>query len=155
MKEIVEKNIAVNEDGVILGITLENILNHIDGDLARVEDSAGFVLYDDNYSNEGDYNSLIQTYGKEYIDFFSIDDNCIVITLQCAVKDRIVVGNHYYVELPPAMGDEIGGHRECEIISIHPTAELAQIVPYQFNNRYDDYIMTVSFERIKEKIDKD
>jgi hypothetical protein len=155
MKEIVEKNIAVNEDGVVIGTTLENLLGLIDGILIRIEDNAGFIIYDDNKADESDYNNLIKIYGQEYVDFFSLEKDCIVITLQCAAKDRIVIGGHYFVDLPPAIGDEIGGHRECEIISIHSTAELAQIVPYHFNNRYDDYIMTISFERIKERIDKD
>lgn len=145
---------ANNNEKVTIGITLQNFLALLDEEenSFRIEDKDGFVVYDDEKDSVIAYENLITNYGNEYVNFFSMGVDSIIITLKCTMKINPAVGEHYYVILPPAIGDELGGYRKCEVISIHPTAELVQIAPYYLDNRCDDYIMTVSFERLKEKI---
>lgn len=65
-------------------------------------------------------------------------------------------GDIYYVDLSPAVGNEIGGLRKCQIVEVYAEENLVRVRPiarhpktnsYIFRERYD---RTVSIQRIKE-----
>ena len=64
-------------------------------------------------------------------------------------------GQYWYVDLSPAIGEELGGIRKCLIVK--KEKNLVQVIPSVFNGTYiydKFHIRTVDMKRLKEKTKK-
>jgi hypothetical protein len=64
-------------------------------------------------------------------------------------------GQYWYVDLSPAIGEELGGIRKCLIVK--KEKNLVQVIPSVFNGTYvydEFHIRTVDIKRLKEKTEK-
>lgn len=65
-------------------------------------------------------------------------------------------GDIYYVDLSPAIGNELGGMRMCQIIEVYVKENLVRVIPMTRNPKTNSYVFretherTVSIERLKE-----
>lgn len=68
------------------------------------------------------------------------------------------VGDIYFADLSPIIGNEIGGIRPCKIVKVYSYYDLVRIQPKVMNNITMDYEFsemhekTISIKRLKEKI---
>lgn len=69
-------------------------------------------------------------------------------------------GDIYYVDLSPAVGNEISGVRMCQIIKVYAEENLVRIRPMARDPKTNSYVFremherTVSTKRIKEFVKK-
>ena len=67
-------------------------------------------------------------------------------------------GDIYYVDLSPAIGNELGGMRMCQIIEVYIKENLVRIIPMARDPKTNSYVFreiherTVSIERLREFI---
>jgi mRNA-degrading endonuclease toxin of MazEF toxin-antitoxin module len=64
-------------------------------------------------------------------------------------------GQYWYVDLSPAIGEELGGVRKCLIVK--KKKNLVQVIPSIYNGQYTYnkfHIRTVDIKRLKEKTKK-
>ena len=65
-------------------------------------------------------------------------------------------GDIYYVDLSPAVGNEIGGLRMCQILDIYAEEDLVRVRPMTIHPETNSYIFkeihdrTISTQRLKE-----
>ena len=68
------------------------------------------------------------------------------------------VGDIYFADLSPVVGNEIGGIRPCKIVKVYSYYDLVRVQPKVMNNITMDYEFsemhekTISIKRLKEKI---
>ena len=62
----------------------------------------------------------------------------------------------YYVDLSPAVGNELGGMRMCQIVDVYAKENLVRVRPMSIDVKTNSYVFkemherTVSTKRIKE-----
>lgn len=67
-------------------------------------------------------------------------------------------GDIYYVDLSPAVGNELGGVRMCQIVEVYAEENLVRVIPMARDPRTNSYVFreiherTVSTKRLKEFI---
>lgn len=65
-------------------------------------------------------------------------------------------GDIYYVDLSPAIGNELGGMRMCQIIEVYIKENLVRVIPMAIDPKTNSYVFreiherTVSIERLRE-----
>ena len=65
-------------------------------------------------------------------------------------------GDIYYVDLSPAVGNEIGGLRMCQIVDIYAEENLVRVRPMTIHPETNSYVFrkiherTISTKRLKE-----
>lgn len=68
------------------------------------------------------------------------------------------VGDIYFADLSPVVGNEVGGIRPCKIVKVYSYYDLVKIQPKVINNITMNYEFsemhekTISTKRLKEKI---
>lgn len=68
------------------------------------------------------------------------------------------VGDIYFADLSPVVGNEIGGIRPCKIVKVYSYYDLVRVQPKVMNNITMDYEFsemhekTISIKRLKGKI---
>lgn len=68
-------------------------------------------------------------------------------------------GDIYYVDLSPAVGNEIGGLRMCQILEVYAEENLVRVRPMARHPKTNSYVFremhdrTVSIQRIKEFVE--
>ena len=67
-------------------------------------------------------------------------------------------GDIYYVDLSPAVGNEFGGMRMCQIVEVYAEENLVRVIPMTRDTKTNSYVFreiherTVSTKRLKEFI---
>ena len=65
-------------------------------------------------------------------------------------------GDIYYVDLSPAIGNELGGVRMCQIVEVYAKKNLVKVIPMAIDPKTNSYVLreiherTVSTKRLKE-----
>ena len=125
------------------------------GTLVEVYDCKGKLVYSDFVD---DRESWFEQIENEEIDYFAMCSDRINIYLKNYEKTTCSVGDIWYVNLPPAVGDELGGCRMVRIEKVWETRALVTVTPMikigpepvQYFDEYEG-TMTLSIERLQDK----
>lgn len=125
------------------------------GTLVEVYDCKGKLAYSDFVDDQESWFELIE---NEEIDYFSLNSDRINIYLKDYERTIYCVGDIWYANLSPAVGDEIGGCRMVRIEKVWETCALVTVTPMikigpkpvQYFDEYEG-TMTISIERLQGK----
>lgn len=124
------------------------------GTLVDVYDCKGKFVYSDFLA---DQQSWFEQIANEEIDYFAMCSDRINIYLKNYEKTLCSVGDIWYINLPPAVGDKLGGCRMVRIEKVWETRALVTVTPMikigekpiQYFDEYEG-TMTISIERLQE-----
>lgn len=125
------------------------------GTLIEVYDCKGKLVYSDFVDDQESWFEQIE---DEEIHYFQLNSDRINIYLKNYEKTTYCVGDIWYANLAPAVGDEIGGCRLVRIEKVWETRALVTVTPMirisaepvQYFDEYEG-TMTLSIERLQGK----
>ena len=125
------------------------------GTLIEVYDCKGNLVYSDFVDDQESWFEQIE---DEEIHYFQLNSDRINIYLKNYEKTTYCVGDIWYANLAPAVGDEIGGCRLVRIEKVWETRALVTVTPMirisaepvQYFDEYEG-TMTLSIERLQGK----
>ena len=125
------------------------------GTLIEVYDCKGNLVYSDFVDDQESWFEQIE---DEEIHYFQLNSDRINIYLKNYEKTTYCVGDIWYANLAPAVGDEIGGCRLVRIEKVWETRALVTVTPMirisaepvQYFDEYEG-TMTISIERLQDK----
>lgn len=134
---------------------VNEFVNLGNGTLVEVYDCKDNLVYSDFVDDQESWFELIE---NEEIDYFNLNSDRINIHLKDYERTIYRVGDIWYVNLPPAVGDEIGGCRMVRIEKVWETRALVTVTPMikigaepvQYFDEYEG-TMTLSIERLQDK----
>jgi hypothetical protein len=126
-----------------------------DGTLIEVYDCKGKLVYSDFVD---DQESWFEQIDDEEIGYFHLNSDRIDIHLKNYERVTYCVGDIWYANLAPTVGDEIGGCRMVRIEKVWETRALVTVTPMikigpepvQYFDEYEG-TMTISIERLQGK----
>lgn len=125
------------------------------GTLIEVYDCKGKLVYSDFVDDQESWFEQIE---DEEIHYFQLNSDRINIYLKNYEKTTYCVGDIWWANLAPAVGDEIGGCRLVRIEKVWETRALVTVTPMikigpepvQYFDEYEG-TMTISIERLQGK----
>ena len=125
------------------------------GTLIEVYDCKGKLVYSDFVDDQESWFEQIE---DEEIHYFQLDSDRINLYLKNYERTTYCVGDIWYANLAPAVGDEIGGCRMVRIEKVWETCALVTVTPMikigpkpvQYFDEYEG-TMTISIERLQGK----
>ena len=125
------------------------------GTLIEVYDCKGKLVYSDFVDDQESWFEQIE---DEEIHYFQLNSDRINLYLKNYERTTYCVGDIWYVNLAPAIGDEIGGCRMVRIEKVWETRALVTVTPMikigpepvQYFDEYEG-TMTISIERLQER----
>lgn len=125
------------------------------GTLVEVYDCKGKLVYSDFVDDQQSWFELIE---NEEIDYFNLNSDRINLYLKNYERTTYCVGDIWYANLSPAVGDELGGCRMVRIEKVWETRALVTVTPMikigpepiQYFDEYEG-TMTISIERLQGK----
>lgn len=125
------------------------------GTLIEVYDCKGKLVYSDFVDDQESWFEQIE---DEEIHYFQLNSDRINLYLKNYERTTYCVGDIWYVNLAPAVGDEIGGCRMVRIEKVWETRALVTVTPMikigpepvQYFDEYEG-TMTISIERLQGK----
>lgn len=136
-------------------MTVKEFVNLGDGTLVEVYDCKKNLVYSDFVDDQESWFEQIE---NEEIGCFRMCSDRINIYLKDYKRILYSVGDIWYVNLPPAVGDELGGCRMVRIEKVWETRTLVTVTPMikigekpvQYFDEYEG-TMTLSIERLQNK----
>lgn len=130
-------------------------INLGNGTLIEVYDCKGKLVYSDFVDDQESWFEQIE---DEEIHYFQLNSDRINLYLKNYERTTYCVGDIWYVNLAPAVGDEIGGCRMVRIEKVWETRALVTVTPMikigpepvQYFDEYEG-TMTISIERLQGK----
>lgn len=125
------------------------------GTLIEVYDCKDKLVYSDFVD---DQESWFEQIADEEIHYFQLDSDRINLYLKNYERTTYCVGDIWYANLSPAIGDELGGCRMVRIEKVWETRALVTVTPMikigpepvQYFDEYEG-TMTISIERLQGK----
>ena len=125
------------------------------GTLIEVYDCKGKLVYSDFVDDQESWFEQIE---DEEIHYFQLNSDRINLYLKNYERTTYCVGDIWYANLAPAVGDEIGGCRMVRIEKVWETRALVTVTPMikigpepvQYFDEYEG-TMTISIERLQGK----
>ena len=125
------------------------------GTLIEVYDCKGKLVYSDFVDDQESWFEQIE---DEEIHYFQLDSDRINLYLKNYERTTYCVGDIWYANLAPAVGDELGGCRMVRIEKVWETCALVTVTPMikigpkpvQYFDEYEG-TMTISIERLQGK----
>ena len=125
------------------------------GTLIEVYDCKGKLVYSDFFDDQESWFEQIE---DEEIHYFQLNSDRINLYLKNYERTTYCVGDIWYANLAPAVGDEIGGCRMVRIEKVWGTRALVTVTPMikigekpvQYFDEYEG-TMTISIERLQGK----
>jgi hypothetical protein len=125
------------------------------GTLVDVYDCKGKFVYSDFVDDQESWFEQIE---NEEIGHFELSSDRINIYLKDYERTTYCVGDIWYANLSPAVGDELGGYRMVRIEKVWETRALVTVTPMikigekpiQYFDEYEG-TMTISIERLQDK----
>ena len=125
------------------------------GTLVDIYDCKDKLVYSDFVD---DHESWFEQIADEEIGCFRLNSDRIEIYLKTYERTNYCVGDIWYVDLSPAIGDELGGYRMVRIEKVWTTRALVTVTPMirigekpvQYFDEYEG-TMTISIERLQDK----
>ena len=129
------------------------------GTLIEVYDCKGKLVYSDFVDDQESWFEQIE---DEEIHYFQLNSDRINLYLKNYERTTYCVGDIWYVNLAPAVGDEIGGCRMVRIEKVWETRALVTVTPMikigpepvQYFDEYEG-TMTISIERLQGKYESE
>ena len=139
-------------------LTVQEFIDTLDGILLEIWDAENKLVYSDFLDDQ-----YIENYTEYKIDYVSMVNDHLVIRLADYVEtpqSRCAVGQRWWITLPPAIGEEIGGLVPCEIVETEfgSWEGLVKVIPLRKNEqwgyvpRIGGYEITLSRDRLSEQI---
>ena len=139
-------------------MTVQEFIDTLDGILLEIWDAENKLVYSDFLDDQ-----YIENYTEYKIDYVSMVNDHLVIRLADYVEtpqSRCAVGQRWWITLPPAIGEEIGGLVPCEIVETEfgSWEGLVKVIPLRKNEqwgyvpRIGGYEITLSRDRLSEQI---
>ena len=136
-------------------MTVCEFVNLGNGTLVDVYDCKNKLVYSDFID---DQESWFEQIADEEIGCFQLNSDRIEIYLKTYEKTTYCVGDIWYANLSPTIGDEIGGCRMVRIEKVWTTRALVTVTPMikigaepvQYFDEYEG-TMTISIERLQGK----
>ena len=139
-------------------MTVQEFIDTLNGVLFEIFDAENKLVYSDFLDDQ-----YLENYTEYKIHYVSMVGDHLVITLADYIEtpqSRCAVGQKWWITLPPAMGEEIGGIVPCEIVETEFGAceNLVKVTPLRKSEewgyvpRIRDYEMTLSRDRLTEQI---
>ena len=139
-------------------MTVQEFIDTLNGVLFEIFDAENKLVYSDFLDDQ-----YLENYTEYKIHYVSMVGDHLVITLADYIEtpqSRCAVGQKWWITLPPAMGEEIGGIVPCEIVETEFGAceNLVKVMPLRESEewgyvpRIRDYEMTLSRDRLNEQI---
>lgn len=127
------------------------------GTLVDVYDCKGKLVYSDFVDDQESWFEQIE---EEEIGHFQLSSDRIDLHLKDYEKTTYCVGDIWYANLSPAVGDELGGCRMVRIEKVWETRALVTVTPMikigaepvQYFDEYEG-TMTISIERLQGKFE--
>lgn len=134
---------------------VNEFVNLGNGTLVDVYDCKSKLVYSDFVDDQDSWFEQIE---NEEIGCFRLNSDRIEIYLKTYEKTTYCVGDIWYANLSPAIGDEIGGCRMVRIEKVWETRALVTVTPMikigpepvQYFDEYEG-TMTLSIERLQGK----
>jgi hypothetical protein len=138
--------------------TVKEFIDNLDGILFEIWDTENKVVYSDFLDDQ-----YLENYLEYHIASVSMEKDYLVIHLidyTETPQSRCAVGQRWWMTLPPAMGEEIGGLVPCEIVETEfgSWEGLVKVTPLRkseqwgYTPRIMGYEMTLSRDRLTEQI---
>ena len=139
-------------------MTIQEFIDTLDGVFFEIWDAEDKLVYSDFLDDQ-----YLENYVEYKVAKVSMIDDHLVIRLLDYVEtpqSRCAVGQKWWVNLPPAIGEEIGGVVPCEIVETEFGAweNLVKVKPLRkceqwgYVARIVGYEMTLSRDRLSEQI---
>ena len=138
--------------------TVQEFIDTLDGVMFEIWDAEDKLVYSDFLDDQ-----YLENYVEYKVAKVSMVDDHLVIRLLDYVEtpqSRCAVGQKWWVNLPPAIGEEIGGVVPCEIVETEFGAweGLVKVKPLRVSEQWGyvarivGYEMTLSRDRLTEQI---
>lgn len=138
--------------------TVQEFIDTLDGVMFEIVDAEDKLVYSDFLDDQ-----YLENYVEYKVAKVSMIDDHLVIRLLDYVEtpqSRCAVGQKWWVNLPPAIGEEIGGVVPCEIVETEFGAweGLVKVKPLRVSEQWGyvarivGYEMTLSRDRLTEQI---
>ena len=138
--------------------TVKDFLDTLDGILFEIWDTENKLVYSDFLDDQ-----YLENYLEYHIASVSMAEDHLVIHLidyTETPQSRCTVGQRWWINLPPAIGEEIGGVVACEIVDTEFGAYegLVKVKPLRISEQWGyverivGYEMTLSRDRLLEEI---
>ena len=139
-------------------MTVQEFIDTLDGVMFEIWDAEDKLVYSDFLDDQ-----YLENYVEYKVAKVSMIDDHLVIRLLDYVEtpqSRCAVGQKWWVNLPPAIGEEIGGLVPCEIVETEFGAweGLVKVKPLRVSEQWGyvarivGYEMTLSRDRLSEQI---
>lgn len=139
-------------------LTVQEFIDTLDGILFEIWDAENKLVYSDFLDDQ-----YLENYTEYKINYVSMVGDHLVIRLADYVEtpqSRCAVGQRWWVTLPPAIGEEIGGLAPCEIVETEfgSWEGLVKVTPLRKSDEWGyiprivGYEITVSRDRLNEQI---
>lgn len=139
-------------------MTVQEFIDTLDGVMFEIWDAEDKLVYSDFLDDQ-----YLENYTEYKIKYVSMVDDHLVIKLADYIEtpqSRCAVGQKWWITLPPAIGEEIGGIVPCEIVETEFGAweGLVKVKPLRkcpqwgYVERIVGYEMTLSRDRLSEEI---
>ena len=139
-------------------MTVQEFIDTLDGVMFEIWDAEDKLVYSDFLDDQ-----YLENYIEYKIKYVSMVDDHLVIKLADYIEtpqSRCAVGQKWWITLPPAMGEEIGGLVPCEIVETEFGAweGLVKVKPLRkcpqwgYIPRIVGYEITISRDRLTEQI---
>ena len=139
-------------------MTVQEFIDTLDGILFEIWDTENKVVYSDFLDDQ-----YLENYLDYHIASVSMEKDYLVIHLidyTETPQSRCAVGQRWWMTLPPAIGEEIGGLVPCEIVETEfgsweglvRVTPLRKSDPWGYTPRIMGYEMTLSRDRLTEQI---
>ena len=139
-------------------MTVQEFIDTLDGVMFEIWDAEDKLVYSDFLDDQ-----YLENYVEYKVAKVSMIDDHLVIRLLDYVEtpqSRCAVGQKWWVNLPPAIGEEIGGLVPCEIVETEFGAweGLVKVKPLRVREQWGyvarivGYEMTLSRDRLSEQI---
>ena len=139
-------------------MTVQEFIDTLDGVMFEIWDAEDKLVYSDFLDDQ-----YLENYTEYKIKYVSMVDDHLVIKLADYIEtpqSRCAVGQKWWITLPPAIGEEIGGLVPCEIVETEFGAweNLVRVKPLRKSEQWGyvarivGYEMTLSRDRLTEQI---
>ncbi len=139
-------------------MTVQEFIDTLDGIMFEIWDAEDKLVYSDFLDDQ-----YLENYVEYKVAKVSMIDDHLVIRLLDYVEtpqSRCAVGQKWWITLPPAIGEEIGGLVPCEIVETEFGAweGLVKVKPLRTSEQWGyvarivGYEMTLSRDRLSEQI---
>ena len=142
-------------------MTVQEFIDTLDGILFEIWDTEDKLVYSDFLDDQ-----YLENYLEYHVASISMAEDHLVIHLidyTETPQSRCAVGQRWWVNLPPAIGEEIGGMVACEIVETEfgSYEGLVKVTPLRwcerggFVDRIIGYEMTLSRDRLLEEVNEE